>query len=320
VLQDLWEIPFTLDYGGAIGKEAIQKEGKPLSDEVICFCQNLFSQKIPILTGPGGDRFVYDLRKHFDLFYKIVPLKDLGIRGRVLGTKDLDLLLIRENSAGVYQGTWGSSIHPVDGKIAFHQFQYTEKEVLRFLKIAVELAKQRRGRLTVVIKDSGIPSVSQLWQECTDTIARSAGIEYSFLNIDYAAYYLIQHPEQLDVIATPNLFGDILGDLGAALIGSRALTCSGNFSAEGSAIYQTNHGCAYDLVGTGSANPIGQIQSLGFLLAKSFNLPQIANAIERAILSVYAQGWRTFDLMEPGCKLVTTQEMTDLIAKALREV
>ena len=286
---------------------------------MIDFCQRLFSHKIPILAGPGGDRFVYDLRKEFDLFCKIVPFKGPGISKYIKRehTQALDILLLRENSSGLYQGSSIITHCSQKGRIAEQSFSYTEKEVLRFLAIAARLSARRKGKLAVILKNGGIPAMSDLWHDCGQRVAKESGIEATFFNIDYMAYYLIQHPENLDVIAAPNCFGDILGDLGACLLGSRALSYSGNFSGSGAAVYQTNHGCAYDLVGKDMANPVGHIRALAMLLQESFGLIEVANQCEEAIQEVWQKGFRTFDLMEKGCTLVGTREMGDLVAATL---
>ena len=103
-----------------------------------------------------------------------------------------------------------------------------------------------------------MPAISEIWRDCAVAAARAAGVECSFANVDLAAYLLIQHAHNLDVIVAPNLFGDVLADLGAVLLGSRGLSYSGNFSSRGAAVYQTNHGAALDLAGTDRANPMGQ--------------------------------------------------------------
>ena len=130
----------------------------------------------------------------------------------------------------------------------------------------------------------------------------------------------MRHPRELDVVVTSNLFGDILVDLGGVLMGARGLTYSGNFTADGSAVYQTNHGAAYDLAGKDRANPIGQIYSLAMLLRESFGLAHAAGLIEAGVAQVLRQGWRTFDVMEPGCRLVGTRLMGKLIAEAVHEL
>ncbi|HEY9868279.1 MAG TPA: isocitrate/isopropylmalate family dehydrogenase, partial [Candidatus Obscuribacterales bacterium] len=298
---------------------------QPLSQEVTAWCQSIFDRGGAILCGPGGDRFVYDLRRRFDLFCKIVPLRHyaaLGNSGRIKPeyAKEVDILIIRENVAGVYQGQWKESFSADGGRTAEHTFSYAESTIRRLLKVAVGIARQRRGEITVVVKDSGVPSVSRLWRDCSTNEAERAGVKCSFMNLDHAAYSLVQHGQELDVIVAPNLAGDVIADVGAVLMGSRALPCSGNFSVAGAAVYQTNHGTGYDLVGKNLANPAAQILSLSMLLRESFGLIEEARLVEDALCEVWRQGWRTFDLMEPGYRQIGTREMGSLVAETLIEL
>src|SRR5262249_49400049 len=151
-------------------------------------------------------------------------------------------------------------------------------------------------------------------------IAREIGVSPTFLDIDCAAYKLVKSPAEFDVIAAPNLFGDILGDLGGVLVGSRGLTYSGNFNDDGAAVFQTNHGAAYDLVGQDLANPAGQILSLAFLLREHFGLVREANLIEEALVRVWNRGWRTADLMARDCRQVGTSRMGALVLEAVRQL
>jgi len=112
------------------------------------------------------------------------------------------------------------------------------------------------------------------------------------INIDLAAYELIQNPARFDVIVAPNLFGDIIADLGGVLLSSRGVTFSGNFDPRGRAVYQTNHGCARDLAGTDTANPVGQLFSLTMMLRESFGLEEAAALIENSVARVWRAGWR----------------------------
>jgi 3-isopropylmalate dehydrogenase len=232
----------------------------------------------------------------------------------------VDILLVRENVAGIYQGRWMESATLNEGRRAEHSFSYTEREVRRILEVAAKVARLRRGVLTVVIKDGGIPSVSNLWRDCAREIGTKAGVEHSCLNVDHVAYQLVQSPQQFDVVVTSNLFGDVLSDLGSVLLGSRALGYSGNFSANGAAVYQTNHGAAYDLVGKNQANPVGQILSLAMLLRESFCLLAEAELIERAVARVWQEGWQTSDLAKNGDRVVGTKEMGELVAEALIKI
>jgi 3-isopropylmalate dehydrogenase len=294
-------------------------------DDVIAFCRDIFSRDGAILNGPGGDRYVYDLRVQFDLFCKLSPLKvspALLNAGRMKpdSVRDVDILLVRENVSGFYQGRWSESVTESEGQKAEQSCLYTENQVCRIVQVAANLAKARRGHLSIVVKDGGVPTISKLWRDCAVEIAQKANIEYSILNIDYAAYKLIQHAHDFDVVVAPNLFGDVLGDLGSVLLGSRGLSFSGNFAANGAAVFQTNHGSGYDLVGKDTANPVGQIYSLAMMLRESFALHDEARLLEGAVAHVWHQGWRTVDIAEAGCKTVGMKEMGNLISQAVIEL
>jgi 3-isopropylmalate dehydrogenase len=134
------------------------------------------------------------------------------------------------------------------------------------------------------------------------------------VDIDLLVYCLIQETPRFDVIAAPNLFGDVLADLGAVLLGGRGLSFSGNYNQSGYAVYQTNHGAAYDLAGLDRANPVAQILSLAMMLRESFGLAYQAEVIAEAVRSVWREGWRTADMHTPGTRIVGTQEMSVRIA------
>lgn len=317
-------VRFDVRTGGAIGKGAEAFSGRPLTDEVIAFCEEIFAKNGAILAGPGGGRFVYDIRRRFDLFCKLSPLKpmaSLAGAGRLKAgcVAGCDILLVRENVGGVYQGDWRETSDPREGRVGEHAFRYTERQVRRILDAAAKLAAGRRGRLAVVVKDGGVPSVSALWRDVGREAAAAERVEALFVDVDLAAYRLLQEPLEFDVIAAPNLFGDVLADLGAVLLSSRGVSFSGNFAAGGAAVYQTNHGSALDLAGQDRANPVGQIASLAMMLRESFGLAREASSIESAIGGVLENGFRTFDIAEPGTSLVGTREMGERIAARVRE-
>lgn len=315
---------FDIRMGGAIGREAEPEQGR-LTEESEAFCRDVFSRGGVIFTGPGDGRFVYDLRRRFDLFCKIVPLRAIDelsaeTRLRQEFVKGVDIVLVRENTSGIYQGKWEIESSARDGRRATHSFSYSEREVVRIIEPAARIAAGRRGRLLVIVKDGGLPALSEIWRDCGTSVARAAGVECSFANIDLAAYLLIQHAQNLDVIVAPNLFGDVLGDLGAVLLGSRGLSFSGNFSGCGEAVYQTNHGGAVDLAGTDRANPLGQIFSLAMLLRESLGLVEEATLIEDAVREVWREGWRTQDMAGPVHRLAGCQEMGDLVAESIMQL
>jgi len=310
---------FDVAKGGAIGKQADPEQGK-LTEESEAFFQDVFSRGGVVLTGPGEGRFVYDLRRRFDLFCKIVPLRaydEAHTRLRQEFVKGVDIILIRDNSSGIYQGNWTIEDSAHEGRRAVHSFAYSERQVLRIVEPAARIAARRRGKLLVIVKDGGLPALSEIWRDCASSVTRMLGVECAFANIDLAAYWLIQHAQNLDVIVAPNLFGDILADLGAVLLGSRGVSFSGNFSPSGEAVYQTNHGAALDLIGTDRANPIGQIFSLAMLLRESFGLADEADLIESAVLDVWQSGWRTPDMAGPGHRVVGCREMADLVSEGV---
>jgi 3-isopropylmalate dehydrogenase len=304
-----------------VGANAEARSGTALPAIVTEFFRETFAAGGAMLTGPGGGRFVYDLRRRFDLFCKLSPLKPCdelagASRLRPEHTRDVDLLVVRENASGEYLGRW-QDVRDADGsRRVEHAFEYTEGEVRRLLRVAAALAADRRGAMLVVVKDGGMPALSNLWRECALEVAAAAGVRCRFANIDLAAYLLIQHARDLDVVVAPNLFGDVLADVGGVLLGSRGLSFSGNFGEDGAAVYQTNHGGALDLAGADQANPVGQICSLAMLLRQSFGLEAAATTIETAIRSVWHDGWRTADVAEPGVRVIGTREMGARIATA----
>ncbi|MGE3803552.1 MAG: isocitrate/isopropylmalate family dehydrogenase, partial [Gemmataceae bacterium] len=263
-------------------------------------------------------------RKHFDLYFKVSPLLTIDgvpdaspLRSEVLD--GVDILVARENTGGLYQGSWDEHESNV-GTVAGHRCTYSERQVSRFLYASARLAKERRGELTVIWKEAGLPSLSRLWRKCAEEVAGAMGVRLRLVDIDLMAYQLVCHPADFDVIAAPNLFGDVLADLGAVLLGSRGVSYSGNYTECGHAVYQTNHGAAYDLAGSDRANPAGQILSAALMLRASFGLESAAAAIEEALRQVWSEGWRTADVARPGCRLIGTQEMGRRVAGCAAEI
>ncbi len=315
---------FEVVYGGKIGKEAVAESGSCLTDEVVAFCQQSFERGAPLLCGPGGDRFVYQLRKKFDIYAKFVPLRPLPALHdagplRPEAVRGADMLLIRDNVGGVYQGSWSVEQTP-PGRRAHHSFYYDEAQVRRIVDLAVAAARQRRGRLCVVHKPGGTPAISELWVDIARECTFGTDVELRFLEVDTAAYLMLAEASSFDVVVTPNLFGDVLADAAALLLGSRGMSYSWNINGAGNAVYQTAHGAAYDLAGKGIANPLGQIQSLAALLAETFGLAPIANALLVACNQVLASGWRTADILGPGSRLLSTAEMGAAVAEEFASI
>jgi 3-isopropylmalate dehydrogenase len=312
---------FDMEIGGKIGKEALAESGSSLTEEIVSFCQNSFSRGAPVLCGPGGDRFVYQLRRRFDMFCKFVPLKPLeALRGTgpmsEEAVRDVDILIVRDNVGGVYQGSWRTE-STEEGLLAHHEFTYDERQVRRIIALGFAAAQRRNNKLCVVHKPGGTPAISSLWIDIAREIAADGSVDLRFLEVDTAAYLLLAEASTFDVVVTPNMFGDILADAAAVLLGSRGMSYSWNVSEKGDSVYQTGHGAAYDLAGLGSANPLGQIQTLAALLRESFGLFDISDAIFSACNVVLDGGIRTADIAEPNGAVVTTREMGDAIADEL---
>ena len=177
-LADHSERTFELTQGGLIGLPAKAQFGTSLSDEVAAFGEQLFALGGAMFCGPGGDRFVYELRARFNLYCKFTPLEPLpelraagSVRPEIAAATDI--IAVRENMGGIYQGVWDQEGEP-GGRVASHRFVYHEADVRRIMGVALDLAATRRGKVHVVLKPGGIPSISSLWRSCAEDIAPSA--------------------------------------------------------------------------------------------------------------------------------------------------
>jgi len=315
---------FELHQGGLIGLPAKALHGTSLSDEVTGFAEDLFRQGGAMFCGPGGDRFVYELRRRFNLYCKFTPLEPLSelsaagsVRPEVAAATDI--IAVRENMGGIYQGVWEEE-GGAGSRVARHRFEYHEADVRRIMGVALSLAATRRGHVHIVLKPGGIPSISSLWRSCAEEMARDAGIALGELEIDNAVYQLIADPGQFDVLVSPNMFGDVLADCGSLLLASRGLSYSGNFNDLGHAVYQTGHGAARDIAGKDIANPIGQIFSLGMMLRESFCWPEADAALRQAVRETLRSGIATSDLVMPAHRIVGTAEFGDAVAETLERL
>jgi 3-isopropylmalate dehydrogenase len=308
--------------GGNIGLTAKGSRNGELTPDIDAFCQEIFNKGGVLFCGPGGGRFVYDLRRRFDLFCKLAPIKPFPVLHHATRFKpetllNIDILVVRDNAGGVYQGSWRTLNQNGHGQVAEQCFSYSGEQVIRIVQAGADLAARRTNRMHVVIKEGGVPAISALWRDVAQHVAAQMSVRCSFLNADHAAYQLIQHPQQFDVLVTPNMIGDVLADLAAVFLGSRGLSFSGNFSDDGRAVYQTGHGAAHDLAGTNRANPVAQILSLAMLLRQSFQCEHEAALIEQAVEAVWKQGWRTDDLAELGCHCIGTREIASRVAEQI---
>jgi 3-isopropylmalate dehydrogenase len=313
---------FNLIFGGKLGIAAKKESGQTITAQVTEFCESVFADGGAILCGPGGGRFVYELRSRFNLFCKLVPLRpllelnDTGVI-KPQARANVDIVVVRENSGGLYLGKWGNKNDNNGLDTAYHYCDYNVNQVVQILSVAIKLAQMRRKRLCVVLKPGGVPSISELWQHQLQELTLGLEVDTTVLEIDNASFQMVANAQNFDVVVAPNMFGDILSDCATLLLGSRGLSYSGNFGNSGIAVYQTAHGAAYDLAETDTANPIGQIFSLSMMLRESFWLPHLSEKIEAVIEATLAAGWRTADIAAPGCKVIGTREMGKRISEAL---
>lgn len=313
-----------VEVGGSIGREAERQSGTALPEGVVRFCEDVLGRGGAVLSGPGGGRYVYELRRRLDLYLKISPVQARNalvaaspLRAERL--EGLDLLVVRENLGGVYQGRSDELLEADGLRTVRHDFAYAEADVLRFLDAAARLARARRGVLTVVVKDAGLPALSGLWRQCAEKAAAAHGVRGSLVDVDLMAYELVRRPREFDVVAAPNMFGDVLGDLAGVLLGSRGLSFGASFTPAGGAVYQTNHGAAHDIAGANTANPAGQILSLAMLLRESLGLRREARAVEQGLRAVWQSGYGTADVGAAVDRVVGTSEMAELVGAAAAE-
>ncbi len=202
-----------------------RKYGTSFPDHVADFCESVFADGGCLLCGPGAGRFVYDLRRRFDLYCKLCPIRvdpALASAGPFPAehVRGVDLLIVRDNISGIYQGL-AEMRRGDEGRVVEHRMVYTESQVLRIVKAGARIAQGRAGQMTVVIKDGGLDQMSRLWREVASGVSADLEVDCEFINVDHMCDRLLRFPHEHDVLVTTNLFGDILADEAALLLGSR---------------------------------------------------------------------------------------------------
>ena len=291
--------------------------GLVVGDSTAAKYQDVFDAGTPVLHGPAGGRFVYELRDKFGLSVKytpVIPWPELGNSAIIDPRRSAgaDILIVRDNAGGLYQGNFSR-----DTDSATHSASYTIAQVETVLSSAIDVASVRDGRITVVTKPGGVPTISRLWRETAERLV-PADIELDFLEIDNACFQVLADPRRFDVIATPNMFGDVLGDTATALLGSRGMAYSANFGANGRAVYQTAHGAAHDLAGKDVANPVAQFLSLAWLLRESLGLLAESDKIVSAVRRELGRNVRTPDIADENSMVVGTTRFTERVCEEIR--
>lgn len=313
-----------------VGGAAIDRTGNPLPDETLKLCRESHAVLFGAVGGPKWDnnpnetrpeRGLLGLRKALDVYANLRPAKCFPMlvdasplkRSVVEGT---DILVVRELIGGLYFGEPKKIERTATGMRAVDTMSYTTEEVARVARVAFEVARKRRKRLTSVDKQNVLVT-SQLWRQVVTEIGTEyPDVELNHLLVDNAAMQLVARPRGFDVIVTENTFGDILSDEAAILTGSMGMLPSASLGGK-TAFYEPVHGTAPDIAGQGIANPIAMILSAAMMLRHSFNLDDEAERVEAAVLRVLEKGYRTRDLYEAGTTLVGTIEMGDLIMREI---
>ncbi|MDH7500323.1 MAG: 3-isopropylmalate dehydrogenase [candidate division NC10 bacterium] len=315
-----------------VGGAAIDAKGVPLPEETAQLCENSDAVLFGAIGGPKWDSLDYSLRpergilglrqrlglyanlrpaKLFEPLMDASPLKPDVIRG-------LDLILVRELLGDVYFGRPRGVESVPGGKRGTNTMTYTSGEIRRIAEVAFQIARGRRRKVTSVDK-ANVLETSELWREVVNEVGKGyPEVTLEHLYVDNCAMQLIRNPRQFDVMVTANLFGDILSDEAAMLTGSIGMLPSASLGGK-VALYEPIHGSAPDIAGKGRANPIAIILSAAMMLEHSFALKREAEEIERAVVSVLKEGYRTQDIHQEGAQVVGTKEMGDLIAERLRK-
>lgn len=327
---------FEMEYAD-VGGVAYANHGHPLPDATL----KLAKESDAILFGAVGD-FKYDhlerhlrpeqailgLRKAMGLFANLRPAKCFKeltsastLREEVVS--GLDLVIVRELTGDIYFGTPRGRRTAPDGNFpgapeAFDTMRYTVPEVERIARVAFEAARKRRGKVTSVDK-ANVLETSQLWRDTVIEVAKEyPDVTLEHMYVDNAAMQLVRAPKALDVVLTGNIFGDILSDEASMLTGSIGMLASASLNDKKQGLFEPSHGSAPDIAGKNIANPIATVLSAAMMLRYSFDMNDEADAIEKAVEKVLADGVRTGDIMSEGCRKVSCSEMGDAIAAAIR--
>lgn len=313
-----------------IGGAAIDAVGVPLPEDTLNLCKNSDAILLGAIGGPKWDNIpvhlrpeagaLLPLRKALKLYANLRPailydalLDASSLKKEIVG--GIDIMVIRELTGGLYFGEKKRE-KTATGQLAIDTLVYTTEEIVRIARLGFETARKRSKRLCSVDKANVLES-SRLWRETVIELAKDyPDVELTHMYIDNCAMQLVRWPKQFDTIVTDNMFGDILSDQASMLTGSIGMLPSASLGGE-VGLYEPSHGSAPDIAGQKKANPMATILSAAMLLRYSFNLEQEALEIEKAVVKILNDGYRTPDIMQSGGKPVNTVEMGDLIAAAI---
>jgi 3-isopropylmalate dehydrogenase len=325
----------------AVGGSAIDAFGTALREEDFEACAAADAVLLGAVGGPKWDnpsaavrpeQSLFRLRGGLGLFANVRPVSvhpalraASPLRDELL--EGVDLVIVRELTGGIYFGPREEPAGAPGERRALDTLPYEEREVRRIVRLAFELARTRRGKLTQVDK-ANVLATSRLWRMVAEEVASEfPDVELRHQLVDSCAMLLVRRPADFDVIVTENLFGDILSDEAAVLAGSLGMLPSASLGERRTAhgtfgMYEPIHGSAPDIAGQDRANPIGTILSAAMLLRLSLGREDAAGSIEQAVDDALAEGSRTADLGRPpegsSGRLVGTAAMAAAIADHIR--
>jgi 3-isopropylmalate dehydrogenase len=325
---------------GLVGGAAYDAYGQAISESDMALAQGADAVLLAAVGGPKWDKVPYEvrpeagllrLRKDLGLFANLRPaicypaLADASSLKPEL-VDGLDIMIVRELTGGVYFGEPKEIIDLGDGqKRGIDTQVYDTYEIERIGRVAFELAR-KRGNKVVSSDKANVMKSGLLWREVITALHKR---EYPDVKLDHMladalGMQLVRWPKQFDVIVTDNLFGDMLSDVASMLTGSLGMLPSASLGAADAngkrkAMYEPVHGSAPDIAGRGLANPIAMIGSLAMALRYSFDLAAAADAIEKAISGVLAQGLRTADIKGAAASSISTSQMGDAILAELQK-
>jgi len=278
------EIEWETHYAGA---QALEKFGEPLPQELLeSIKRNKVALKGPITTpiGKGFTSVNVGLRKALDLYANLRPVR--GLPNVPCRYPELDLVIVRENTESLYSGIE----HVVVPGVVESLKIITEKASTRIARFAFEYARNEgRKKVTCAHKANIMKLSDGLFLDCFRNVSRSyPEIEADDKIVDNACMQLVMRPQQFDIMLLENLYGDIVSDLCAGLVGGLGLVPGANFGERG-AVFEAVHGSAPDIAGQGIANPTALLQS-GVLMLKYLGEREAAIRVEKAMLKVFAEG------------------------------
>ena len=276
---------------------------------------------LPDLPPGVAESAILKIRQNLELYVNLRPIKlyeplrsRCPLKDEFIG-EGIDITFVRENTEGLYANKGAI----LEENLAKNVMTYTRKGCERIIKFAFEFAKRVNHKKVTSVDKANLLKPSQLWRKIFHEIGEKyPSIIKEDIYVDAFCQWLIRAPYNFQTVVTGNMFGDIISDEGAFLIGSLGMASSGNIHPGKVSMYEPIHGSAPDIAGKGIANPIGTILSVKLMIQESFNSVKIAQEIERAVEKALYEG-RTVDIQEKHLKILSTQEMGELIAAKLRK-